>query len=148
MTFLERANDTERRAWGSIAPNVTTIEKIAGVVTSFGSKSLTFPLIELPVQLGGVAWVNDSALLCVDAKYDIQQSSAAFSRGGVGRQSPWFLAAATLKLNRLDEARESVRRWAEATWESLGLNQGRGRLDPTEGFIAEPIANPYAKAST
>lgn len=145
VSFLEQANNAERAAWAAIPPNIKAVEKIAAVVTQFGSKSLTFPLIQLPVQVGPTAWVNDFALLCVDSKYDIQQSSVAFSRPGTGRTSPWFLAASTLKLNHLDEARESVRRWAEASWNSLGLNQGRGELDPTKGFVAKPLANPYAK---
>jgi hypothetical protein len=40
--------------------------------------------------------------------------------------------------------REKIRAWAEASWDAMGYNQGRGRMDPEKGFIAEPIRNPFA----
>jgi hypothetical protein len=30
----------------------------------------------------------------------------------------------------------------------MNMNQGRGRLDPDEGFIPEPVRNPFAVAET
>ena len=58
-----------------------------------------------------------------------------------------FLAASTLRLNTVEECRETVRSWAERAWDALGLNTGRGVMDPDKGFIATPLRNPFAKAA-
>jgi hypothetical protein len=51
-----------------------------------------------------------------------------------------------LRLNSIAESREKIRAWAEAVWNAMNINQGRGRLDPEHGFIAELISNPFALA--
>ena len=84
----------------AIPPNIKAVEKIAAVVTQFGSKSLTFPLIQLPVQVGPTAWVNDFALLCVDSKYDIQSGSP----GASPRRGPLRTGRARFPGNRLKQA--------------------------------------------
>jgi hypothetical protein len=43
-----------------------------------------------------------------------------------------------LKLISIAEAREKIRAWAQSAWDAMGINQGRGRMDPEKGFIAEP----------
>ncbi len=82
VQFLEHADDKASYAWQAIKPNIDTVTRIAALVTQFGCKSLTFSLIELPVQVGGTGFLDARALMCVDPKYSIEQSSAAFGRTG------------------------------------------------------------------
>ena len=137
-------DDRVRVAWQDIDRHVITLDKVAAVVTQFGGKSLTFGLIELPNNLGGTGRLDDRALMAVDhQKLDITRASAIFNQPGTHRRSPWFLAAAALKLNTIGEARETIRAWAEQAWDALDYNRGRGRMDGDK-FVAMPIPNPYA----
>jgi hypothetical protein len=132
-------------AWQAIDRHVGEQERIGAVVRQFGCKSITFSLVALPANLSGAGGFTDDALMCVDHnKLGIVRASSVFSQPGTHRRSPWFRIASALTLNDIATARETVRAWAETTWEALNLNQGRGVMDPTEGFIATPIPNPYA----
>lgn len=132
-------------AWQAIDQHVTELERIGAVVRQFGCKSLTFSLVQLPTNLSGAGGFTDDALMCVDHnKLGIARASGVFNQPGTHRRSPWFRTAAALKLNDIATAREAIRSWAEQAWDSLNLNQGRGIMDPTKGFIATPVPNPYA----
>jgi hypothetical protein len=73
----------------------------------------------------------------------LSRACALFNSHGQHRNSPWFKAASVLRLNTIAGAREKIRAWAQAAWDELGINQGRGRMTD-DGFVAEPVANPYA----
>lgn len=141
-------DDKVRVAWQDIDRHVDILERIGQVVTQFGCKSTTFAMIELPANLIGIGALDDRALMCVDAdKLGVVAAGAIFNQPGAHRRSPWFKVASVLKLNTIGEARETVRAWAEASWDSLDLNRGRGRMEGDK-FVAMPVANPYAKAAT
>jgi hypothetical protein len=145
--FLAEADDAGRQAWRDIQPHVDMVTRIAAVVCQFGAKSTTFPQIVLAVQAGGdTGPLDDRALLCVDsARLAFGQASAVFARpDGPHRRSAWFLLAGALKLNSIDECRETMRAWAEQAWEAVDFNQGRGYMDGDK-FVPTPIANPYAR---
>jgi hypothetical protein len=148
VKFLEKANPKQRAVWNSIQSNVDHLNRIISLAVQFGPKSQTFPLIELPQQAGSVGFMSDVAVMCVHPRYSLVQASAAFSQPGTHRQSPLFRCAGQLNLNSVQMAAETVRAWAEQSWESLGLNVGRGRLaEDGKTFIPQPIRNPYAKES-
>ena len=59
-------------------------------------------------------------------------------------QLPVVQGASILRLNTIAETCEKIRAWAEASWDSMNLNSGGGRMDPETGFRAEPFQNPHA----
>ena len=142
--FLAGTDEAGRQAWQAIGPNVDTLTKIGTLVASFGAKSPTFSLIELPAQLGGTGFLSDYALMCVVGQYGIEEPSAVFNQPGLHRRSPWYQAASTLQLNTIEQAREKLRVWSEAAWNALDLNKGRGRMEG-KTFIPMPIQNPFAQ---
>jgi hypothetical protein len=132
-------------AWQAIDRHVAELERIGAVVRQFGCKSITFSLVTLPANLSGGGGFTDDALMCVDHdRFDIVRASGVFNQPGTHRRSPWFRIAAALKLNDIATAREAIRAWAEKAWDALDYNRGRGIMDPTKGFIATPVPNPYA----
>jgi hypothetical protein len=142
-------DDRVRVAWQNIERDVNILDKIGAVVTQFGCKSPTFSLVELPANLSGIGALDDRALMCVDGrKLDIVRAGAVFNQPGTHRRSPWFMAASALKLNSIGEARETIRAWAEKAWDALDYNRGRGIVDPDKGFIATPIASPFARKAS
>jgi hypothetical protein len=117
------------------------------VVAHFGPHSTSFPLSEVPANISaGTGFINNVGILCVDPQFGLERACSLFTQWGSHRNSPWFRSASVLRLNSIAESREKIRAWAEAVWNAMNINQGRGRLDPEHGFIAEPISNPFALA--
>ena len=123
-------DDRVRVAWQSIGGYVNTLEQVGRVVAQFGCKSLTFGMVELPGNLSGIGALDDRALMCVDnSKLGIVAAGALFSQPGSHRRSPGAMAASALKLNDIATARETIRAWAEASWDATNSNVGRGRFE-------------------
>ncbi|MCV7428061.1 hypothetical protein [Mycobacterium montefiorense] len=147
-TFLASATSEQIQSWQSIDEHVATLTKISSAVSHFGPHSTSFPLSEVPGNTGAHAgFVNNNGVMCVDPQWSLVHGCELFSGYGSHRNSPWFKGASVLKLNSVAETREKIRAWAESAWEALNLNQGRGRLEPGTGFVAEPIRNPYKLAA-
>ena len=145
-TFLAAATADQIKAWQAIDEHITTLTKISSAIGHFGPHSTSFPMSEIPVNIStGSAFINNLGVLCVDAQLGLERGCSLFLSWGNHRNSPWFKGASALKLNTIAETREKIRAWAESAWDAMGINQGRGRLDPEHGFIPEPIANPFAK---
>jgi hypothetical protein len=104
-------------------------------------------MIDVAANVTATGWVDNRGFMCVDPNYSVEQACQAFrSIHGTHRASPWFKLAPTLRLCTIEEAREKMRAWAEAAWETLGINQGRGVMDAERGFVATPVPNPYSQA--
>ena len=144
-TFLASATAEQIKAWQAIDEHIATLTKISSAVGHFGPHSTSFPLSEVPANISsGSGFINNNGVLCIDATLSLEQACSLFASWGTHRNSPYCRAASALRLNSIAESREKIRAWAEASWDALGINQGRGRLDPEKGFIAEPVPNPYA----
>ena len=101
---------------------------IGQVVTQFGCKSPTFAMIELPANLH---WYRGARRPGADVrrvpdKLGVVAAGAIFNQPGAHRRSPWFKVASVLRLNTIGEARETVRAWAEASWDSPRLKPRPG----------------------
>jgi hypothetical protein len=146
-TFLTSATSEQIQSWQAIDEHVATLTKIGSAVAQFGPHSTSFPLCEGPPVAGaGTGFMNSVGVMCVDAQWGLVRGCELFMKHGNHRNSPWFRGASVLKLNTIAEAREKIRAWAESSWDGLNLNQGRGRMDPEHGFVAEPIRNPFKLA--
>lgn len=144
--FLSSATADGIRAWQAIDEHVTTLTKIGSAVGHFGPHSTSFPLSEVPASTSTpTGFLNNVGVLCVDPQWGLERGCRLFMNHGTHRGSPWFKGASMLKLNSIAEVREKVRSWAEAQWDALGINQGRGRFEDGQ-FIPEPVRNPYALA--
>jgi hypothetical protein len=143
--FIAQADAESLQAWRAIDVHVAALAKISAVVGQFGPMSTTWKLVDRPANIPGAEFLDNNGVLCVAPEYDLVQACKAFRlvHGG-HRNSAWFKLAPVLKLCTIAEAREKVRAWSEIGWDGLGLNQGRGRMDPEHGFIPEPISNPYS----
>ena len=87
----------------------------------------------------------DEALMC--AADDLVTAGGIFSRRTAEiRSCPWL--PVTPRLHTISEATERLRQWAEASWERLGLNRGRGTFDDKGQFAAIPLPNPFASKQT
>lgn len=146
-TFLATATSDQIQAWQAVDEHIATLTKVSSAVTHFGPQSTTFPLSEVPGTMGSIAaFINNNGTMCVDPQWGLERACELFQNYGTHRNSPWFRGASVLKLNNIADAREKIRAWAESAWDGLNINQGRGRLDPEKGFVAEPVRNPYKLA--
>lgn len=146
-TFIAQADEESLAAWRSIDEHITTLTNISNVVCQFGPMSTSFKMVDLPSNVLGTERLDNRALMCVSPRFGVDQACSAFlSVHGTHRHSVWFKVATALQLCTIAEAREKVRAFAESAWAALNINQGRGRMDPKKGFIAEPVPNPYALA--
>ncbi|MEW5808566.1 MAG: hypothetical protein AB1925_03855 [Actinomycetota bacterium] len=143
--FLASASAEQIKAWQAIDEHVATLTKVSTIASHFGPHSTSFPLLEIPANVGNLGFINNNGVMCVDAKYGLDQACRLFQNHGNHRNSPWFRGASVLRLNTIAEAREKIRAWAEASWDSLNSSQGRGRIVDGQ-FIPEPLRNPYAVA--
>lgn len=146
-TFLASATAQQIKAWQAIDEHIETLTKISSAVTHFGPHSTSFPLSEIPGNISsGTGFINNNGVMCVDPQWGLERGCQLFLNHGTHRNSPWFKGASMIRLNSIAEAREKIRAWSEAAWDGLNINRGRGRFGPDQGFIAEPVANPYKLA--
>ena len=79
---------------------------------------------------------------------DLVTAGGIFSRRTADiRSCPWL--PVTPRLHTISEATERLRQWAEASWERLGLNQGRGTFDDgAASSWQRRVRNPWASKQT
>jgi len=83
----------------------------------------------------------DEALMCTGAP--LMRAGALFQRRTADLKTvPWLHLPA--RLNTIAEARERLRVWAEAEWNTLNNTPGRGHFEGSE-FVPEIRENPFAK---
>lgn len=146
QSFIETADPDQLGAYQGLKASTAKISEIIALATQFGPRSVTFPLIERPVEGIGHEefWLADGAIFTASAEglrsasiymheWDRAQASLyTIKPQDLGmRTSPW--ARAGLQLNTVAQAREGVRLWAEQTVEN----------SITPGLVDSGYRNPY-----
>ena len=131
--FLAQADADGLEAWNQFDRHLAVLDRIAVVVGDFGPHG-SFELVQ-PPQGPVAAWAGEidrRALLFVGPDTNLISTSQTFRacQGGRHRASAWFKLAGVLQLSSIDQAREKVRAWSEATFAATVSDNGRGASTP------------------
>jgi hypothetical protein len=148
-TFIRQASAEQLDAWRAIDDHNAALTRIADVVEIFGPTG-DFQQVAHPTQLGHIVntgTFNARGLFLTRPDIPIAAACAAmYANGGQHRASCWYRAANWLQLNTIEQTQERVRAFCEAWFDGQAVDQGRGSLDPADGFVQRVTPNPYAKA--
>jgi hypothetical protein len=146
QTFIESASPDELRAWQSLRPALTVLDRVSLIAAAFGPGG-PFPVVADPRQTDAglrCGWLEARAVMC--ASNDLPQSCAEFQRPhpyGDVPSSPWLRCEP--HLHSVGSARERLRAWAESAWASEEAERPKGgRL--VDGLVVPDVArpNPFA----